>query len=293
MPSIYRGSKCRQQVRDWCLERLGEWGMPHRRREIDTAAGVTSVLTVGAAPVAESPTVVLVPGTNTNGAVYRHVAQALAVRWPTVVLDVPGQPGLSADIRPRRRRSAWYGRWLAEALEEVVPGPALVVGHSLGGAIVLACPSPRIAGRVLLSSAGLVRLLVPPAVVAATVPWLARPTAPRAARVLGHMVAPGGGVPDELAEWMALVARCCRSSLAPPPLPSALLAERRSVPCLVATGRHDVFLPPRRVRPVAQRHLDTSLHVLDGSGHLLLDEAPDDVIRLVAQILAASCGDGA
>ncbi|MDX2681692.1 hypothetical protein [Streptomyces soliscabiei] len=50
---------------------------------------------------------------------------------------------------------------------------------------------------MLLSSAGLVRLLVPPAVVAATVPWLARPTVARTARVLRRMVAPGGRVPDE------------------------------------------------------------------------------------------------
>jgi len=291
--SIYRGPTCRQQVREWCDERLGEWGVPHRRREIQTAAGVTSVLTVGPEAEALSPAVVLVPGTNTNGAVYRHVAQALAARWPTVVLDVPGQPGLSAEVRPRRGRSAWYGQWLTEALEQTVPGQAVVVGHSLGGAIVLASASPRIAGRVLLSSAGLVRLLVPPAVVAATVPWLTRPTVPRAARVLRRMVAPGARVPDELAQWMALVARCCRSSLAPPPLPAALLAERRSVPCLVATGRHDVFLPPRRVGPAAQRHLGTQLHVLDGSGHLLLDEAPDEIVTLVERALTASPGGAA
>ncbi|MFD5522009.1 alpha/beta fold hydrolase [Streptomyces sp. NPDC127066] len=293
MPSVYRSPKCRQQVREWCLKRLDEWGVPHHRQEISTAAGTTSVVTVGPDPAAASPTVVLVPGTNTNGAVYRHIAEALAARWPTVVLDVPGQPGLSTDIRPRRGRSAWYGQWLTEALEQTVPGKALVVGHSLGGAIVLASASPRIAWRVVLSSAGLVRLLVPPAVMVATVPWLIRPTVPRAARMLRPMVAPGGRVPDELAEWMCLVARCCRSSLAPPPLPPVLLAARRPVPCLVATGRYDVFLPPRRVRPAAQRHLGTRVHVLDGSGHLLLDEAPDEIVALVGRALAAPSGDAA
>lgn len=290
MPSIYRSAACQQRVRDWCLERFAEWGVPHRRLDVATTAGVTSAITMTSAPAPAVPTVVLVPGTNTNGAVYRHVSEALAARWSTVVLDVPGQPGLSTDVRPRRGRSAWYGQWLTEALEQVVPGPAIVVGHSLGGAIVLASDSPRITGRVLLSSAGLVRLLVPPAVVAATVPWLARPTVPRAARVLRRMVAHGGRVPDELAEWMTLVARCCHSSLAPPPLPPELLAERRSVPCLVATGRHDVFLPPQRVAPAAQRHLGATLHVLEGSGHLLLDESPDTIVTLVAQAQALAVG---
>ncbi|MEU5199337.1 alpha/beta fold hydrolase [Streptomyces scabiei] len=293
MPSLYRNAECRQRVRDWCLERLGEWGVPHQRHEIPTTAGVTSVITMGPETAPAVPTVVLVPGTNTNASVYRHISEALAARWSTVVLDVPGQPGLSADARPRRGWSAWYGQWLTEALEQVAPGPAIVVGHSLGGAIVLASDSPRITGRVLLSSAGLVRLLVPPAVVAATVPWLARPTAPRAARVLRRMVAPGGQVPDELAEWMTVVARCCHSSLAPAPLPPELLAERRSVPCLVATGRHDVFLPPQRVAPAAQRHLGATLHVLQGSGHLLLDESPGEIVTLVAQALDAASRDTA
>ncbi|WP_416982213.1 alpha/beta fold hydrolase [Streptomyces sp. T028] len=170
-----------------------------------TGSAKGGVIAAGPEPVASARAVVLVPGTNTNGAVHRHIAAAPTARRPTGVLDVPGQPGLSAEARPRRGRSVWYGRWLTEVLEQAAPGPALVVGHSLGGAIVPASGSPRIA--VLLASAGPVRLLVPPAVVAATVPWLARPTVPRAPRVLGHMVAPGGRVPEELAEWMALVAR--------------------------------------------------------------------------------------
>lgn len=202
-----------------------------------------------------------------------------------MVLDVPRRPGPSTDIRPRRRRSVWYRQWLTEALEQTVPGKALVIGHSLGGAIVLASASPRIAWRVVLSSAGLVRPLVPSAVMVATVPWLTRPTVPRTARMLRPMVAPGGRVPDELAECTALARRgCCHSSLAPPPLPRALLAKRRTVPCPVATGRY-VFPPPQRVGPTAQRHLDTRLHVR--SEQLRLDEAPDEI---VAPPIVASAG---
>ncbi len=186
---------------------------------------------------------------------------------------------------------AWYGAWLAEALEQAVTGPAVVVGHSLGGAITLACASPRIKARVLLSTAGLVRLLVPPAVLTSTLPWLARPTSPRAARLVRHMVAPGGQVPAEVAEWMALVARCCHSSLAPMPLPPAVLANGRTVPCVVATGSHDVFLPPRRLGPAARRHLGVDLHVLDGSGHLLLDEEPHNIVAMMAKAIGDSQSD--
>jgi pimeloyl-ACP methyl ester carboxylesterase len=151
--SIYKSSRDRARVRLWCGERLDAWGVDRDRRELTTSAGITSVVTVGSAPTGGAPSIVLLPGTNMNAAVSLAAATALSADWHTVVLDVPGQPGLSGDWRPRRGRMTWYGNRLGEALERAVPGPALVVGHSLGGAIALACSSSRITGRVLVSPA--------------------------------------------------------------------------------------------------------------------------------------------
>jgi pimeloyl-ACP methyl ester carboxylesterase len=284
MTSVYKSANGRRQVRDWCASRIEAWEVAHRCWEVPTVAGITSVVSAGPDPVGGEPSVVLVPGTNMNAAVCLGMAKLLAARWHTVVLDVPGQPGLSADRRPRRRRTAWYGQWLAEALDRSVDGPALVVGHSLGGAIALACPSAQITGRVLVSTAGLVRLAVTPPVLAATVPWMARPTAARTERLLRRMVAPGAPVPDELTEWMTLVARCCRSSLAPMPLSSAVLAERSAATCRVVTGIHDVFLPPGRIGAASRLHLGVDPDVLDGVGHLVLDEQPASIVRLVEAV---------
>lgn len=287
MPSVYKNLDCQRVVRDRCIERIDSWDAPHERWEISTAAGSTSVVAVGPAPDRAEPSIVLVPGTNMNAAVSLRVAEALAQRWHTVVFDVPGQPGLSADQRPRRGRAQWYGQWLAEALDRTIPGPVVVVGHSLGGAIALACPSPQITGRVLVAPAGLARLAVTPAVLAATVPWLARPTTTRTHRLLRQMMAPDSQVPDELTEWMTLVARCCRSSLAPMPLPAETLAARRASTTLVAAGHHDVFLPPTRLGPAVRRHLGIDLRPLDGAGHLILDEQPGTVVDLVDAVLDA------
>lgn len=279
--SVYKNVNGRRTVRSWCAERIGAWDVDHVRHEVVTSAGLTSVLTAG--PVAGDGvrSVVLLPGTNMNAALCLPVAGMLAAERRTVVLDVPGQPGLSSDRRPARGRMTWYGSWLGEALEQTVPGPVVVVGHSLGGAIALACDSPQIIGRVLLSTAGLTRLRVPAALMAATVPWLVRPSVPRASRLLRHMSAPGRLLPTELCEWMAMVARCCRSSLAPAPLPPALVDRRRPVPCVVATGHHDVFLPPHVLSPAVRRRLGTNLKVVDDAGHLILDEEPARVAAMV------------
>ncbi|ORT57816.1 alpha/beta hydrolase [Streptomyces sp. CB03238] len=279
--SIYKSGKARERVRRWCAEQLDGWEVDHVRSEVTTSAGVTSVVTVGRAPTGGAPSVVLVPGTNMNAATSLAAVAALSAGRHTIVLDVPGQPGLSGEFRPRHGRVTWYGSWLSEALERAVPGPAVVVGHSLGAAIALACASSRITGRVLVSPAGIARLNVSPSVVRAAVPWLACPSVRRARRLLGHMVAPGRPVSERLATWMDMVATCCRSSLAPAPLPAAVLGDRRATPCVVMTGRHDVFLPPRTLRAAARRGLGVDVKVVESAGHLLMDERPEAVANVV------------
>ncbi|PCG84743.1 alpha/beta hydrolase [Streptomyces sp. WZ.A104] len=287
MPSVYRSTAAQQEVRRWCLSRLDAWHVAHVRREVATSAGPTSVVTLGPEPRGGAQAVVLLPGTNMNAALCPAIAEALAREHRVVILDLPGQPGLSSGRRPRAGRTDWYGRWLSEVLPLVVREPAVVVGHSLGGAVALAGDSPLIAGRVLLSSAGVTRLRVPVPLVSATVPWLLRPSVPRAEELLRHMSAPGRAVPGHLSAWMDLVARCCRTSLAPAPLPPALLERSRAAPVLVATGRFDLLLPPRVLGPAAQRRLGVGLRVVEGSGHLLLDEAPVEVCGVVEEFLRA------
>ncbi|MFJ1590762.1 alpha/beta fold hydrolase [Kitasatospora albolonga] len=283
MASVYRDPAAQREVRRWCLDRIAGWEAAHVRGEVATSAGATAVLTAGPEPRdGGGPSVVLLPGTNMNAALCLPFAAELARKRHVVVLDLPGQPGLSAGARPRVRRTAWYGRWLGEALERTVPGPAVVVGHSLGGAVALACDSPGIVGRVLLSSAGVTRLRVPVPLMSTTVPWLLRPSVARSAGLLRRMAAPGSWVvPGHLGEWMDLVARSCRSSLAPPPLPTALLEQRRSVPALTVVGESDPFLPPSVLGPAVRRHLGAELRVVRGAGHLLLDEACAEVAGLV------------
>ncbi|WP_176710075.1 alpha/beta fold hydrolase [Streptomyces sp. Wb2n-11] len=112
-------------------------------------------------------------------------------------------------------------------LNEISPGPTVVVGHSLGGAIALACDVPQLTGRVLVSPAGLTRLRVTGRVLAATLPWLARPTEARSATLLRQMHGSGRAPSAGLITWMTLLARSCRSSLAPAPLPGGTPARSR------------------------------------------------------------------
>ena len=64
-----------------------------------------------------------------------------------VALDLPGQPGLSAADSPGKDRITIYGHWLDGVLATLDDGPFVLVGHSLGAAVVLAAtPSEHVAG---------------------------------------------------------------------------------------------------------------------------------------------------
>ncbi|WP_329113339.1 alpha/beta fold hydrolase [Streptomyces sp. NBC_01353] len=286
MRSIYRSPAAHDQVRDWCEKRLDAWPVPHTRSHVDTSAGATHVTTAGSTPAPGTPSIVLVPGTNMNTAVSLDTLESLSGVGQAIAVDVPGQPGLSTAVRPGRDRTARYGRWLSEVMDQVAPRGAVVVGHSLGGAIALACTSERITARVVVSPAGLIRLRVSPAVLGATLPWLLRPTVHRAERLLRHMAAPGTRPPHALADWMALVGTC-RSSLAPPPLPRSALTAARTAPVFVIVGAGDTFLPASSLRRAAELLLGADLLVIGGAGHLVLDEAVDRVASVVSEALGA------
>jgi len=159
----------------------------------------------------------------------------------------------------------------------VSTGPVTVVGHSLGAAIALCSESQRIERLILASPGGLTRLPVTPSVLIKSAAWFLRPTAMHSARLLSAMLAPGHLARKELVQWMTLVAQHARSTGAPgtvgPPV--------RSAPRLVVTGRHDVFLPPGRLATAVSVTLGVDLDVVDGAGHLVVEEQPDYLAALV------------
>jgi pimeloyl-ACP methyl ester carboxylesterase len=173
----------------------------------------------------------------------------------------------------------------AAGLDEVV-----LAGNSLGAAVALAAGSPRIAARVLVSPAGIIRLSVDPAVALASARWLLRPAPGHTRAMLRLFTAPGEDPPETEVEWMTLMAASCRTTLAPPPLPATLLARRASRPCVVGTGEHDRFLPPSRLAPALRRAMGLDLRILPGMGHLTTAGHFDEVVSLISEAASQTAG---
>ncbi|WP_336922158.1 alpha/beta fold hydrolase [Aquipuribacter sp. SD81] len=286
MRSRYRTDEGRRVVVAWCRERLAETDVAHEERSVETGAGSSHLLVAGRG----GATVLLLPGTDMAAATSLPLVRALVEEGLRVVVaDLPDQPGLSDADLPRRHRMTAYGTWAGQVVERLrhespQPGPLVVVGHSLGAAVALAMPTAGVAALVLVDPAGLVRLRVGRRVLAATLPWVLRPTPARSRALLEQLTGPGHPPSAQLVEWFTLVARCCRPVGAPGPLPGAVLDRWRGTPVHVLSGEHDCFLPPDALAAAARDRLGTALTVLPGLGHLAVDEDPDAVARAVAEV---------
>ncbi|KUO16805.1 alpha/beta fold hydrolase [Streptomyces dysideae] len=275
MDSIYRSTAGKELIRRWCLDQLAAWPVPHERKTVTAKDAQTHIVLAGSG----ATTVVFVPGTNFNAAASLPLATALvAAGYRVLLVDVPGQPGLSSGERGLSGgRLSWYGAWLSEAIEKISSGPVAVMGHSFGAAIALSSDSARIGRLVLVSPGGLTRLRLTPTVLAASAAWFLRPAPTHSARLLRAMLAPGHPPREELVNWMTLVARHSRSSGAP----GAATLPARSIPRLVVTGEHDVFLPPRRLGPAVRGTLGAELGVVSQAGHLVVEERPEYLSTLL------------
>ncbi|SDL22740.1 Pimeloyl-ACP methyl ester carboxylesterase [Glycomyces sambucus] len=287
MRSLYKSDAGRRIIQHWCRARLGEWSVPHRTDRVPVDGSSAHLTFIGDGPAR----VVFVPGTNFNAATCTGVAEALGARWATMVVDMPGQPGLSTGERPRRPLAprpyaqSWYGETLSKILKLTAVRDAVVVGNSLGAAIALSCDSPCIAARVLSSPGGIVPLRTDPLLMRRSLAWLASPSPERTRALLDLFCAPGSAPAPTTVEWMALVARYCRTTLAPAPLRSADLQRWRGTPLVAAVGEHDRFLPADRLAPAVESAFGRELRILPGVGHLAVEERPGDVVALVQEAL--------
>jgi pimeloyl-ACP methyl ester carboxylesterase len=250
----------------------------------------------------EGPPLVLVHGLGGGAANWTELAPLLARRHRLLVPDLPGHGGSSAlpavsGLEPFADRVA-----LVAGRERMLPAP--VVGHSLGGAIVLRLAlrrPPDVQAIVLAGSAGLSignvwgRQLM--SVFSTVRPGrLAAQQRGRVARspLLRRVVFGAVSVADPVALTNEAVEGFLAAQLLHTDVDSAWQAlraddprqelEQVRVPVLVLWGAEDSQLPLDDAFEYTRR-LRARLRVIPGCGHLLIGERPDACDRAIADFL--------
>ncbi|MCP3013948.1 alpha/beta hydrolase [Nocardiopsis dassonvillei] len=281
---VYRSDSAERSVHAWCHKALSQWPELGPLPPVETRLGSTQAFRSAGGP--GTPVLVL-SGTNFNAAATVPAARALSADRPVLLVDLPGQPGLSCSQRVGGARIETYGAWLDELLPQITDRPVLVLGHSRGAAIALAStPSPLVAGILLLNPAGLTAAGVSSESMRATLPWMIHPNEQTSGRLVEFLSGPATECDKHRAEaeWLTLVARYCRAGSTPSPLPAEHFRAWAHTPVAVATGSHDPFFSPARLHGPARRFLDTDVHTIEGAGHLSLYEQPERVRELLGAL---------
>jgi len=222
-----------------------------------------------------------------------HGAGGNRLVWPAALRRLPGATVYALDL-PGHGRSGGAGRErigdyaadLVGFLDGVGEERAVLIGHSMGGAIAqtVALTAPeRVSGLVLLSTGA--RLKVSPsileglqrdfrAVVRLTAEWAWGPGADPALVAEGQRAMEETGPQVLLGDFLA----CDRFDV------RERVGEIRA-PTLVATGSEDRMTPPRFGRWLADNIPGARFLLVEGAGHFLMLERPREVAAAVEAFL--------
>ncbi|MCB1425379.1 MAG: alpha/beta fold hydrolase [Zhengella sp.] len=232
---------------------------------------------------------VLLHGFGGSHHVWEPVAAALAARRLVLTPDLPGH-GLSLTYP-----GAGPVKVAVQAVLDHMDGQGIsrfhLAGHSMGGAIaaLIAMAAPdRVASLTLLAPGGFgpeinIRLLIRYAQAVSREDLL-----PCLEEMVGYRNPVNGGALDKLAELRArdgqramltdIAARMTRDGIQGA-IPRDALAAL-PMPVKVIWGTEDRVLPSSQTRDLPPLF---ALHLFAGTGHMLIDEQTDAVIRLISE----------
>ena len=276
----------------------------------------------------QRPALVLIHGFGAASGHWRHNAAELAAAgWCVYAIDLVGF-GASSQPGHHRHRSLdnrLWARQLQGFLEDIVQGPAVLVGNSLGSLVALTCavffpvwvdavvaaplPDPTLLMPLRRRRRPWLRRLKRGVVVVACrllplevlVPLIARTplldlglrsayTNPQAVdRELRRLVARPAQRPQAA---RALRAMSIGMALRPRAATAAALLERMRQPLLVLWGSQDRLVPPQISERLRHHKGDLELQLLPQLGHCPHDEQPELFNRHVIGWLARNLGTG-
>ncbi|KAF1005179.1 MAG: putative carboxylesterase nap [Luteibacter sp.] len=260
-------------LRDDYLALLDGWPLRHDRRTIDTCEGETFVLSCGRT---DAPPLVLLHGALTNAASWLFDAEIWSRDFRVHVVDVIGEPGLSAPSHPPLDSDGWAA-WLDDVLDGLGVTSAAFVGMSFGGWIALdyACRRPTRVSRLALlcpSGIGPQKAFL----------WKALPLlllgSWGAAKVRAMVMGPSPKASTPQARRLLDFLQRVRTGVRPRPMRLPIVSDEAlsalPMPLLVIVGGRDVMLDSRVTRQrVMTRVPRGRVHFVEDGRHYLPHQA--------------------
>jgi pimeloyl-ACP methyl ester carboxylesterase len=267
--TIYRSPAGQRAVEMRYRDYLQQWPTPSQTQTVSTRHGETFVIACG--PL-DAPPVVALHGAGTNSTIWLGEAAGWATTRRVYLVDVIGEPGLSAPARPALQSNA-YAEWLDDVLDDLGVSRAAFVGASLGGWLALdyAIRRQHRVERLVLRAPGGIGRQKYGAVLAAIVFNLFGASGRR--RAVHHALAPAPDLGDFL-DYMALIQRSYRPRRDKLPVFTDDQLRALAMPLLATLGECDRMLDSadtaarlRRLTPHA------TIAVMPDTGHAVLNDS--------------------
>jgi pimeloyl-ACP methyl ester carboxylesterase len=226
---------------------------------------------------------VFIHGAGGNQTFWRNQQDYFKSAFNVIIMELPGHgaaPGLGAQ------KIEGYALWIKGALDELMLLRPFVIGHSMGGAIVmeLAIRFPALPKGLVLSSTG-ARLRTLPAIL--------------------------DGIEQAFPETVELICERSFARDAPAEMKQATVTEMMknspdvlrgdftacdrfdimdqvqmiNNPTLVICGDQDVLTPPKYSRFLADKIAGARLEIIEGAGHLVMVERAEEFNKKIEAFL--------
>ena len=278
MSAIFKSGAAAREVAAAYRRVLDAWPIPRIELTLPTRHGDTFVVACGPA---EGPAVMLFHGAQSNAASWMFDMLAWSRDFRVYAVDVPGDAGFSAPVRPPLGSGA-YAEWFEDLLAGLECNRVSLVGISLGGWLALDCATrrpERVSRVALLCPAG---VGAQKNLLAKAWPYLL--LGAWGARRMRQMVMgpPPGELPAAVrpfVEFLSLLARSTRARHVDIPQFSDEVLHRLAMPLLVIVGGKDPLLDSAGTRdrlaanaPHAQvRYLPEAYHFVHGQTHAIAE----------------------
>ena len=287
MNRIYRTDDGEREVRERYLAFLKHWPGEHQQIRIPTSQGETFVVASGPP---DGPAVLLLHGSAANSAMWMADAPVFARAFRVYVVDVIGEPGLSAPARPPLASDA-YASWIDDVLDGLSIDRTSIVGVSLGGWLALdyATRRPeRVEQVAVLSPAGVGRqklgIVFRSMLLRLCGPWGKRKLAEH---ILGRSPAALPGPAKAFVEFVRLIHRHFRPRMVRLPIFPDEALRRLHMPLLAIVGGRDVLLDSAGTKRRLEELVPCAeVTYLDGAGHFI----PGQTGRIMAFLMKAVAG---
>jgi len=285
MNPIFKSSEGERLVRERYQRFLKHWPVPNEQLHIPTTQGSTFVVVSGPK---EAPPLLLLHGSAANSAMWMGDVRIFARAFRVYCIDMIGEPGFSAAVRPSLRSDA-YAVWLDDVLAHFSIDSASIVGISLGGWLALDYAirrQARVKSLAVICPGGIGRQKVGIVLLTLWFRMLGRWGKRKLTeRILGRPPVDPPPPVKTFVDFVAVIHRHFRPRMVKLPVFTDIDLRNLKTPVLAIVGARDVLLDSAQTKRRLERHSpNVQVVYLPDAGHLIANQTLGILEFMQAQI---------